>query len=228
MTEPIWATPFPGGVMDALGERAWLQDAQGHGLALRLADGAVLWRSSERLRPLLADEELLVGLSLQPPRCLAYTVDGQPRWRSAPLPWPAWTLDAPDLGPACDLWAGWLEGQVLLQWRLQPPRRGGAQRAGGVPVESTGACLLRRASGQRKAAPPCLPPPAPEAEPSPDPELLAQRRHGERHYQLHRRPQAGQVHTELSALTPTGLCWRTVLDRSAPVRPTALPPRRPE
>jgi hypothetical protein len=128
MSDPIWARPFPGGVVDTSGRYALLRDAAGRCVALRLTDGRLLWRSTESLRPLLVDDHIAVGLAMTPPRVVALSLQGGERWRSVVLPWPEWALQEPELNSASDLNAAWIDGDVLLRWQLRAQRGGGAGR----------------------------------------------------------------------------------------------------
>lgn len=229
MSEPIWSRPFPGGVVDPAGRRALLRDAAGRCALLRLADGQLLWRSAESLRPLLVDEQMAVALAMVPPRVVALSLDGGERWRSAALPWPEWTADAPELGSTSDLHAAWMEGDVLLRWQLRRPRGGGAGRALKIMPASVGACRIDRASGTLQAIdPPALPiPDVVPAAASADPDVLAQSVHADVRYALVRKGDGGVLRTALQAYDASGegsARWTCALDEIERKRP---PPHRP-
>ncbi len=149
MSNLTWAQAFPGGVTDRRVQHAMLRDAAGRCALLRLRDGALLWRSTEALRPLLLDDELALGLALGPPRLVAWSLQGDERWRSPVLPWPDWATKPTELNRASDLHAGWIDGDAFVSWQLRAARGGGAGRGPGyAPAASCeGAVRLRRDGG---------------------------------------------------------------------------------
>lgn len=201
MRDPDWAHPFPAGVADAAGRHALIADGAGHGLVVRLADGQRLWRGSEPVQPLLIDHELAIMLVLAPPRILARTLQGHERWCSPPLPWPAWAAQWPQLNAASDLRAAWLDGDVVLSWRLRAPRGGGAGRDGKPPSPSEGGCRLRRDSGAVQVLDSAPWPPDRQAGPSAseDPAVLAQQLLAGKRYALVQRLDGGRLHSALQA-----------------------------
>lgn len=240
MSHPIWAQAFLGGVADAELQHALWRNRSGRLVALRLADGHLLWRSTEPLRPLLLGHGLALGLAVAaapaPPRLVALALDeaGAERWRSDALPLPlpkAETAGASDL----NVHAGWLDGRILLRWFVQPLYRGGAApgpaRLKSAPA--TGSCLLDAASGSLNAAPAGLdsakPAPALQ-EPSDDPHVLAQQVLGGVRYCLKQSPLAGaQNGTLRTALIAHDLArdrelWQCTLDEAPRQAPRALRP----
>jgi hypothetical protein len=228
MSAPTWALPFPAGVADAGAAHALVRDAAGHCVELGLADGQVRWRSeSAALLPLLLDGELAIVLALAPPRVTAFALPeaGRVRWVSEALPWPAWAASEPELGASSELRAAWLEGDVLLWWRLHRPFVGGIARAGQEPLAAQGSCRLDRSTGARRCAGlETAPPPEAPGLPSGDAEVLAQRALGGIQYRLHARPEGDATLTRISALRGERLLWSTPLGAVPRRRP---PPRRP-
>ena len=247
MTAAVWAQAFPGGVADVDLQHLLARTTSGHLVAVRLADGQVLWRSAEALRPLLLGHGLALGLALglspgttsAPVRVVALALHeaGAERWRSAPLPWPEWAAQGDAAAASVGLHAGWLADRILLRWSLQPLYRGGAapgpSRAKAPSV--SGSCLLDMASGALHGAPadaaPVTVPPVPQ-EPSDDPCVVAQQVLGGVRYSL-RQVQAqeqapgsvtGTLHTTLTAHdTARGLdLWQCLLDDAPRKAPRAL------
>lgn len=149
MSNLTWAQAFPGGVTDRRVQHALVRDAAGRCALLRLSDGALLWRSTEALRPLLLDDELALSLAFAPPRLVTWSLQGDERWRSPVLPWPAWALKCAELNHASDLRAGWIDGDAFVSWHLRAARGGGAGRGPGFAAAASceGAVRLRRDSG---------------------------------------------------------------------------------
>lgn len=256
MSQPVWAQAFPGGVADSRLQHALVRVASGHLLAVRLADGQLLWRSAEVLQPLLLGQGLALGLMLDrplgtaaAPACvvaLALDEAGTARWRSAPLPWPAWALQGDKSAASHALHAGWLADHIVLRWSLQPLYRGGAapglSKAKAAAAE--GSCWLDLASGAlhsepadaaRGAEPPVPPEPTATQESSDDPCVTAQQTLGGVRYCLRQvqPPQApGAVsaafntalHTTLTAHDPArGVdLWQCLLDETPRKAPRAL------
>ena len=181
MSQPTWAQAFPGGVADAELQHGLTRNVSGHPVAVRLADGQVMWRGAEVLQPLLLGQGLALGLAFDlapgtpsaPARVVALALHeaGTERWRSAPLPWPervargdatvassagSWAASWAASGAASGaVHAGWLADRILLRWSLQPLYRGGAapglSRAKAAAVR--GSCLLDVANGALHNAP---------------------------------------------------------------------------
>lgn len=240
MSQPIWAQAFPGGVADTELQHALWRDRSGKLVALRLADGHLLWRSTEALWPLLLGHGLALGLALAaapaPPRVVALALDeaGAERWRSEPLPLP---LPLPLHGPAgasdLKVQAGWLDGRIVLRWFVQPVYRGGAAPgpARAKPAAATGSCLLDAASGTLNPAPAGLGSAKPEPalqQPSDDPQVLAQQVLGGVRYSLKQSPLPGAqndtLHTALIAhdLARDRDLWQCTLDEAPRKAPRAL------
>ena len=243
MTAAVWAQAFPGGVADAELQHLLARSASGRVVAVRLADGQVLWRSAEALRPLLLGHGLALGLApgtTSTPACvvaLALHEAGAQRWRSAPLPWPEWAGQGDAAAASGVLHAGWLADRIVLRWHLQPLYRGGAA-PGPSRVKApavSGSCLLDMASGAlhgalADAAPVAVP--AVPQEPSDDPCVVAQQVLGGVRYSL-RQVQvqvqapgavAGMLRTTLTAHdTARGLdLWHCLLDEAPRKAPRAL------
>ena len=247
MTAAVWAQAFPGGVADAELQHLLARSASGQVVAVRLADGQVLWRSAEVLRPLLLGHGLALGLApgtaSAPARVVALALPeaGAERWRSAPLPWPEWAGQGDAAAASEVLHAGWLANRIVLRWHLQPLYRGGAapgpSRAKAPAV--SGSCLLDMASGALHGAADdqdqVTVSPAPQ-EPSDDPSVIAQQVLGGVRYSLRQEPvqarmQAqvpgavtGMLRTTLTAHdTARGLdLWHCLLDEAPRKAPRAL------
>ena len=238
MSNLTWAQAFPGGVTDRALHHALLRDAAGRCALLRLRDGALLWRSTEALRPLLLDDELALGLALAPPRVVAWSLRGDERWRSPVLPWPDWAKKPTELNRASDLHAGWIDGDAFVSWYLRAARGGGAGRGPGfAPASSCQAAVrLGRDSGAWAEAAVQVPDAdaAAQDSASDDPSVLAQRVLGGVRYALVRLDQGTGSHasmrialTAMPALDHPGAgdarwtCW---LDD---IEPRQAPPLRP-
>lgn len=229
MSPTRWRQAFLGGVADAEGRHALWPDRSGKLVALRLADGQLLWRSAEPLWPLLLGQGLAIGLAPSPPCVVALALDGPAagsvRWRSAALP----GLASITAAAAAQLRAGWHADGIVLCWHSKPLYRGGAvpgpSRAKAAPT--AGAVLLDVATGALHAAPPgstggdaepCVQPPCD------DPTVLAQQLLGGVRYRLQHGAAAGPVQTTLSAHdgATDRLLWRCVLDDTPSRGPRAL------
>ena len=167
MSQPFWAQAFPGGVADATLLHAMWRDRSGRLVAVRLADGLLLWRSAQPLMssvssvplvPLLLGHGLALGLALAPARVVALALAGDAagaeRWRSDPLPWPEWAarLEAPSAAMAVQ--AGWLDDRIVLRWHLRPVYGGGAAPGPArAKAAAVGSCLLDAADGTLHEAP---------------------------------------------------------------------------
>ena len=250
MSQPVWAQAFPGGVADAELQHALWRDGSGHLVALRLADGQLLWRSAQPLVPLLLGHGLALGLALAPARvvalALAGNAAGDKRWCSDTLPWPDWALRLDALPAATDLQAAWLDEDIALHWHLRPAYAGGAVpgplRAKAVAaMAAVGSCLLDAAAGTLRAAPAGLDNggPGPVAqEPCSDPGVIAQSVLGGVRYRLQQQPSrqapprqpskaAGDtLHTALVAhdLARGQDLWQRALDAAPAKAPRALRP----
>ena len=235
MSQPAWPQAFPGGVADAELQHALWRDRSGKMVALRLADGQLLWRSAEPLWPLLLGHNIALGLALSPPRVVALALDkaGAERWRSDTLPWPEWASHLDTRSSAMDVHAGWLGQRILLHWHLQPAYTGGAVpgRSRAKPAAAAASCLLDAASGALEPAPVAFdsarPEPAPQ-EPSDDPQVLAQQQLGGVRYRLLQRVLPGApgdtLHTVLIAhdLARGQDLWQCALDETRAKAPRAL------
>ena len=245
MSQTVWAQAFPGGVADAEVQHALWRDHHGHLVALRLADGRLLWRSAQPLVPLLLGHGLAFGLALAPARVVALVLKGDSagseRWRSEPLPWPDWAARLDAAASAMDLHAGWLDERIVLRWQLRLAYKGGAapgpSRA--KSVAAVGGCLLDVASGALDkaaagsdsadpvAAPDAKPRPAVHR-PSEDPHVLARQVLGGVQYSLLQRAvpgaQGDTLHTTLAAHDlARGLdLWQRALDEAPAKAPRAL------
>lgn len=229
MSQPVWAQAFPGGVADATLQHALWRDRSGQLVAVRLADGLLLWRSAQRLKspepsgssgssavpllPLLVGHGLAFGLALAPPRVVALALTGDAagaeRWSSEPLPWPEWAsrLEAPS--SAIEVQAGWLDDRIVLRWHLRPLYRGGAAPgpARAKPAAAVGSCLLDGADGTLHEAPAGLASALSEPPlqvPSDDPTVFAQQVLGGVQYSLRQQAPATATgvtpHTTLVAV----------------------------
>ena len=203
MSTLIWSPSFPGGVSDRLGRHALIRDTSGSCALLRLADGALLWRSDESARPVLLDDGLAIGLLMAPSRVVAWSLQGDECWRSPVLPWPGWAAKLAELNPASDLHAGWIDGDIFISWQLRAPRSGGASRGPGhsPPTAAAGAVRLQRSTGSLSEAPAVEPQPAAAAgaEASTDPRVLAQRTLAGIRYALELHDDGGRSRTALIA-----------------------------
>ena len=215
MNEPLWAQPFPGGVVDAAGLHALLRDHAGHCVALSLADGRCLWRSTNRLQPLLAGPQGALALAMQPPRLVSLLWSGEERWHSAPLPWPEWAGQLDDLTRSSDLHAAWLGSDVLLVWHLRDSVGG----AGRGPAESraepaAGACRIAWADGALagESSTRWTAPADTGHLPSDDLQVLAQRQHGGIRYALRQQAAGGNLRTTVTAEDAQGPRWQSPLD----------------
>jgi hypothetical protein len=231
MADALWAAPFPAGVVAPSARYALIRDASGRVLVVGLGDGALLWRSQQSLKPLLIDDELCLGLAMQPPCVWAHALDGAQRWRSALLPWPEWLAREAEaeLPSTCDLRAAWLgNGAASLWWTLRRPSGGGAGRGPRAADNGvTGACRFARADGTITLvdAATLRPPEQTSAEPSNDPQVLAQHRIGSVRYALRQQVDARMVRTTLVAHTEQGPAWQRAIDEIEPSRPTPPRPR---
>jgi hypothetical protein len=233
MSTLVRAQPFPGGVADADLEYALWRSGSGQVVALRLADGQVLWRSAEPLWPLLLGHGLALGLAPSPVRVVALAFQGEgagsERWRSNALPWPDDAAAFP-VNAASALQAAWLGSHILLRWQLRPLYAGGAapgpSRA--RPAANAGSCLLDAATGALQSAPADVDGPAAQTLPqlpSDNPAVLAQALLGGVTYRLQRQPLAGDmVQTVLIAHdTKRGLdLWSSTLEETRHPKPRAL------
>ena len=183
MTAAAWAQAFPGGVADADLQHGLMRSVNGHVVAVRLADGQVLWRSGEVLHPLLLGHGLAVCLAFVAAPVAAPGTSSAPapahagehgvahgvaqivaldlhqagaeRWRSAALPWPEWALQGDAPAASRVVHAGWLGDRILLCWSLQPLYRGGAAPgpSRGKAAAAPGSCVLDVANGSMHDAP---------------------------------------------------------------------------
>ena len=232
MSEPIWAQPFPAGVTDAGLRHALLRDATGRIVALRLSDGQLLWRSAEAMLPLLLDDELAVALAMAPPRAVALSLQGPAAgsqgWTSGTLAWPAWAQRAATPNAVSEFHAAWIDGDVLLHWRLRAQTLGGASRGLPRPDPTEGACTIERATGIVHALDTWPRPPDDEGvdTSSADPAVLAQRALADVRYRLLQQLDGERLRTSLTAQHATRgePLWSCPLD-DVP-RPRA-PARRP-
>lgn len=146
------ARRFPGGIVDAQGQRAALRDRQGRLLAVALEHGTLLWRSAEPLAPLLLPPGEVIACTLGlTPACvaLAWSGDraGQPVWTSRPIGLPSPT--DPDLRMVAEARDA---HTIAVRWHGAARYRGGA--APGPAVRSTalqgaqGSVLVDRRSGE--------------------------------------------------------------------------------
>ena len=249
MSQPAWAQAFPGGVADAELQHALWRDRGGKLVALRLADGQLLWRSAQPLVPLLLGHGLALGLALSPPRVVALTLEGAAagaeRWCSDALPWPEWALQLAAPSAAMDVQAGWLDAAALLRWHLRPVYSGGAAPgpAQAKAAAAVGGCLLDLEAGQLRRAPAdavnavgadaaaAAQAAAPSQTPSADPTVLARQVLGGVQYSLQQSVQqkppanvAGLVQTTLIAhdLARGHLLWQATLDEAPRKAPRAL------
>lgn len=124
---------LPRGAADEHGRRAVVHDRDGTLIALRLTDGAVLWRHGRDLRPLAVLDRVVVALRVtgSPAPAAAVVVldagDGSERWTSPPLRLPDWarpelddtstfTLTTEAVGP----------DRLVLRWAARTAYSGGA------------------------------------------------------------------------------------------------------
>lgn len=236
MSQTVWAQPFPGGVADTELTQALSRGGSGQLVALSLADGSVLWRSAERLLPLLLGHGLALGLTLAPARVVALdlTDAGTERWRSDALPWPDWAAQGDAPASTIAVHAGWLDDHIVLQWHLQPLYQGGmAREPSRTKAAAThGACLLDATGGALSAAPAGFD--SRSQEPAPheacdDPSVLAQQVLGGVRYRLQQESPEAPGHTLGTALVAHDLrsgrdLWRCVLDDAPRKAPRALRP----
>lgn len=213
MNEPQWAQPFPGGVADAAGHHALLRDRAGHCVALSMADGRRLWRSTNRLQPLLAGPEGAVALAMQPPRVVSLLWSGEERWHSRPLPWPEWTGHLADLARNSDLHAAWLGSDVLLVWHLRDSPGGAGRGPGAGSEPAAGACRLAWADGTLagESATRWAPPADTDNLPSDDPQVLAQRQRDGVRYALRQQAEGGTLRLSVTAADAQGPRWQCPL-----------------
>ena len=234
VNDAVWPHDFPGGVADASGEHALYRDRQGRLVALRLDDGRMLWRSEASLRPLLIGAGLALGLAAQPPRVVALALEGasagQPAWISLPLPWPEWAAAADTASVNLELEAAWLGKDLGLRWHLRRLYAGGARPGPGQTgrEESTGAC---RIDAVRGAMHPLQQWPERADNKAPldaveDPQVLAQHRIGERHYQVVAHDAGSVRRTVLVAHDAAAghLLWEHLIDEGARRSPAPLRP----
>ncbi len=250
MSQPVWAQAFPGGVADATLQHALWRDRSGRLVAVRLADGLLLWRSAQPLMssvssvplvPLLLGHGLALGLALAPARVVALALAGDAagaeRWRSDPLPWPEWAarLEAPSAAMAVQ--AGWLDDRIVLRWHLRPVYGGGAAPgpARAKAAAAVGSCLLDAADGTLHEAPaglasassePLLQ--APSQASSDDPTVFARQVLGGVQYSVQQQqPSTATGDTLHTALIALDLArgqelWRCALDEAPRKAPRAL------
>jgi hypothetical protein len=231
MSTLVRAQPFPGGVADADLQYALWRSRSGQVVALRLADGQVLWRSAEPLWPLLLGHGLALGLAPSPVRVVALAFQGEgagsERWRSNALPWPD-GAPAPSGNAASTLHAAWLGSQILLRWQLRPLYAGGAAPGPSRAQPAAGSCLLDATTGALQSAPADIDGPAGQTLPqlpSDNPSVLAQALLGGVTYRLQRHPLAGDMaQTVLIAHdTQRGLdLWSSALEETRTPKPRAL------
>jgi hypothetical protein len=234
MSKAVWPQAFPGGVADEAARFALWRDPQGRLVALRLADGQVLWRSPPGLQPVILGHGWAVGAAVSPPHLIAFTLEGPsagaPAWRSAPLPWPEWAAVADPARVERLLDAAWLGTRLGLHWSLHQRYTGGAppDAAHAKNAACSGACVIDPATGdvQPLAAWPARPAPHALPEPSDDPRVLGQCRLGDRRYRVVAQEASGLRRTVLEALDATSgqRLWECLLDESPRRPPRALRP----
>lgn len=133
---------FPGGIVDAQGQRAALRDRQGRLIAVALEGGTLLWRSAEPLAPLLLPPGEVIACTLGPaPVCVALAWSGahagQPVWSSQPIGLPS----PPD--PDLRLVAETRDAHTIaVRWQAAARYRGGA-----APGPAVRSAALRGAQG---------------------------------------------------------------------------------
>jgi hypothetical protein len=139
---PDESVPFPYGVADAAGRRAFIADGAGGILALDLADGHVLWRSDAAERPLLLVDDRLVALKRRKPSAFEVVVldvaaSARPILATAPIALPEWVVvgvadnDRFSLAPRIDA-----TGRLELAWSAHAWYEGGAAPSSQVMRES--------------------------------------------------------------------------------------------
>jgi hypothetical protein len=94
---PDESVPFPYGVADAGGRRAYIADGAGGIRALDLADGHVLWRTDAAERPLVLRGDRLIALKRRKPWVLEVVVldvdaPDKPVLTTSPIALPEWVV----------------------------------------------------------------------------------------------------------------------------------------
>ena len=94
---PDQSVPFPYGVADAAGRRAFIADGSGGIRALDLADGHALWRTDAAERPLLLVDDRLIALKRRKPSAFEVVVldaaaSAKPILTTAPIALPEWVV----------------------------------------------------------------------------------------------------------------------------------------
>lgn len=133
---------FPGGIVDAPGQRAALRDRQGRLIAVALDEGTLLWRSAEPLAPLLLPPGEVIACTLgAAPVCVALDWSGahagQPVWHSQPIGLPS--PPDPDLHLAAEAGDA---NTIAVHWQAASRYRGGA-----APGATVRAAALQGAQG---------------------------------------------------------------------------------
>jgi hypothetical protein len=117
---------FPGGIVDAQGQRAALRDRQGRLVAVALEGGTLLWRSDQPLAPLLLPPGEVIACTLGPaPVCVALAWAGEhagrPVWSSQPIGLPS--PPDPDLRLVAEARD---DHTIAVRWQGAARYRGGA------------------------------------------------------------------------------------------------------
>lgn len=237
MPHAIQPALFPRGVADAEGRYACVRDREGRFVAIDLEHGRVLWRSAERLRPLvIAHGEVIALAPGPPPVCVALPLEGsearREKWHSDPLPLPEWA-DPDSADPARFAITAVAEGtRITLHWRARVRYEGGAAPSKRVLKESArdaaGSVAVDRSSGKVTELSTELSG-EPVAETGPAalaPDVLEQRTVGARRYELALQSGAQSARTTLRARDARSgaLLWETIIDEGLRRPPKPLRP----
>jgi hypothetical protein len=226
-------------VADPVGRRAFVR-APGDGLlALDLARGEEVWRTTEPLRPLIARADRLVAVRAVPGGLRVVVLDansGRETCASPTVTLPEWAEVSREGSPDFVVSAEAEGAAVVLRWSARARYRGGAPPARGIEAASR-----RDARGAfRVDLSTCAVEELPAAEaaketlaasrggqPSTDPEVLEQHEIEGRRFQLvSRRSAEGTVRFVLRAQdTATGRTeWEVAIGEGAPSRPRRARP----
>ncbi len=217
------AEPFPGGVRDEQGLRAFLSLGATDVIAIDLHTGRVLWRKASAGRPLAATAEYLSTLARDGPALVLRRLDaatGADQGKPQPLDIPPWAAALLEDPAAFQIRASRLEGQFRFDWEARQRHSGGAASLNAPPpLQARGAVLAPDTGGQpqpaaHQAARSDIPTPTPPADAPAGAGLLARTTLGARAFALRLSEDAGPRRLLLEATDSgsAGPAWTTTLD----------------
>lgn len=217
------AEPFPGGVRDQQGLRAFLSLGAAGVVAIDLHTGRVLWRKANAGRPVAATGAYLSTLAREGEALVLCRLDaatGASQGQPQSLDIPTWAAELLDDPAAFQMRASRLEGQFRFDWEARQRHSGGAASLHPPdPLQARGAVLAPDTGGppqsvSYQAARSDIPTPTPPAGAPAGAELLAQTTLGARAFALRLSQDAGPRRLLLEATDcgSAGPAWTTTLD----------------